>query len=63
MDKPLSQDAVQTEEGDPDGDTEKQGEQRRVDAAQQRTPAAAQGQWSVLRPGVNLNLAVHTWGL
>lgn len=43
-DKILCQAAVQTEEGDPDGDQEEQGNQRGVDASQQRAPAATEGQ-------------------
>lgn len=42
--KCLSQAAVQTEEGDPDGNPQKQGNQRGVDTPQQRAPTAAQGQ-------------------
>lgn len=44
MDKILSQAAVQTEEGDPDGNPQKQGDQRGVDTPQQRAPTATQGQ-------------------
>lgn len=42
--KTLFQAAAQTEEGDPDGHPKKQGNQRRVDSSQQRTPATTEGQ-------------------
>lgn len=44
MDYILCQAAVQAEEGDPDGDPQKQGNQRGVDTPQQRAPTATQGQ-------------------
>lgn len=42
--KTLFQAAAQAEEGNPDGHPKKQGNQRRVDSSQQRTPTTTEGQ-------------------
>lgn len=44
----LRQGADQAEEGDPDGDPQEQGDQRRPDSPEQRAAAAAEGTlWNI----------------